>query len=225
MAPRHHSAGMVKVRGSEFGECQCRKVAYRHRGRLKTQRSIKIAVVPGSDFGVGVVARTLLTSCFRYSDDMCVIAGIVGGDGEYSSALANMIRAQAHRGPDGSGTVTYEGGAAGAGVRAAHPLAGQVLCRSTEAMNDNVYLTFRTSDSVADARQRFPCPSWSSQFRVRNPCSGNRNFSSHVLLSFPSASFTLFLPKMCGGRDRARISERFLRRWSGCARAFSGRAL
>ena len=45
---------------------------------------------------------------------MCGIAGIVGGDGEYSSALANMIRAQAHRGPDGSGTVTYEGGAAGA---------------------------------------------------------------------------------------------------------------
>src|SRR6516165_582579 len=45
---------------------------------------------------------------------MCGIAGIVASNGEYSSTLANMIRAQAHRGPDGSGTVTYEGGAAGA---------------------------------------------------------------------------------------------------------------
>jgi asparagine synthase (glutamine-hydrolysing) len=45
---------------------------------------------------------------------MCGIAGIVGGAGDYSSHLASMIRAQAHRGPDGSGTVTYEGGAAGA---------------------------------------------------------------------------------------------------------------
>ena len=45
---------------------------------------------------------------------MCGIAGVVASNGEYSSTLANMIRAQAHRGPDGSGTVTYEGGAAGA---------------------------------------------------------------------------------------------------------------
>jgi len=45
---------------------------------------------------------------------MCGITGIVGDQGDHRSDLANMIRAQAHRGPDGSGTVTYEGGAAGA---------------------------------------------------------------------------------------------------------------
>ena len=45
---------------------------------------------------------------------MCGIAGIAGGEGDYSSNLAQMIQAQAHRGPDGSGSVTYEGGAAGA---------------------------------------------------------------------------------------------------------------
>jgi asparagine synthase (glutamine-hydrolysing) len=45
---------------------------------------------------------------------MCGIAGIVGGAGDYSSAVSRMLRAQAHRGPDGSGMVTFEGGAAGA---------------------------------------------------------------------------------------------------------------
>lgn len=45
---------------------------------------------------------------------MCGIAGIVGGVGDYSTHITAMIVAQAHRGPDASGSVTYEGGAAGA---------------------------------------------------------------------------------------------------------------
>src|SRR5215472_10230684 len=45
---------------------------------------------------------------------MCGIAGIVGGVGNCSAIVARMLRAQAHRGPDGSGTVSFEGGAAGA---------------------------------------------------------------------------------------------------------------
>src|SRR5215510_4160 len=45
---------------------------------------------------------------------MCGIAGVVGGEGDHSSILARMIWAQVHRGPDGSGSVTFEGGAAGA---------------------------------------------------------------------------------------------------------------
>ena len=45
---------------------------------------------------------------------MCGIAGIVGGSGDYSSALTRMLHVQAHRGPDGSGMVSFEGGAAGA---------------------------------------------------------------------------------------------------------------
>jgi asparagine synthase (glutamine-hydrolysing) len=45
---------------------------------------------------------------------MCGIAGIVGATGDCSRNLVDMLRAQDHRGPDGSGTVTYEGGAAGA---------------------------------------------------------------------------------------------------------------
>lgn len=45
---------------------------------------------------------------------MCGIAGIVGGAGRYSANVAKMLRAQAHRGPDGTGMVNFEGGAAGA---------------------------------------------------------------------------------------------------------------
>jgi asparagine synthase (glutamine-hydrolysing) len=45
---------------------------------------------------------------------MCGIAGIVGGVGDYSANVATMLHAQAHRGPDGSGMVRFEGGAAGA---------------------------------------------------------------------------------------------------------------
>jgi asparagine synthase (glutamine-hydrolysing) len=45
---------------------------------------------------------------------MCGIAGIVGGKGDHSTTVANMLRAQAHRGPDGSGMVAFEGGAGGA---------------------------------------------------------------------------------------------------------------
>lgn len=45
---------------------------------------------------------------------MCGIAGIVGGTGDHSTTVANMLRAQAHRGPDGSGMVVFEGGAGGA---------------------------------------------------------------------------------------------------------------
>ena len=49
-----------------------------------------------------------------YDSTMCGIAGIIANQGDYTSNLAAMLRAQAHRGPDGSGTITYEGGAAGA---------------------------------------------------------------------------------------------------------------
>ena len=45
---------------------------------------------------------------------MCGIAGIVGAAHDCSQNLADMLQAQAHRGPDGSGFVAYEGGAAGA---------------------------------------------------------------------------------------------------------------
>lgn len=45
---------------------------------------------------------------------MCGIAGIVGAADDCSQRIVDMLLAQAHRGPDGSGTVTYEGGAAGA---------------------------------------------------------------------------------------------------------------
>src|SRR5438105_4697916 len=45
---------------------------------------------------------------------MCGIAGIIGGAGDYSRVVVNMLHAQAHRGPDGSGIVTFEGGACGA---------------------------------------------------------------------------------------------------------------
>jgi asparagine synthase (glutamine-hydrolysing) len=45
---------------------------------------------------------------------MCGIAGIVGGVADYSENVAKMLRAQAHRGPDGRGMVNFEGGAAGA---------------------------------------------------------------------------------------------------------------
>src|ERR1700722_2537456 len=45
---------------------------------------------------------------------MCGIAGIVGGVGDCSAIVAKMLRAQAQRGPDGSGIVTFEGGAGGA---------------------------------------------------------------------------------------------------------------
>src|SRR6266853_4680721 len=45
---------------------------------------------------------------------MCGIAGVVGGVGDCSAIVAKMLRAQAHRGPDGLGMVTFEGGAGGA---------------------------------------------------------------------------------------------------------------
>lgn len=45
---------------------------------------------------------------------MCGIAGIVGGAGDHFTTVTNMLRAQSHRGPDGSGIVTFEGGAGGA---------------------------------------------------------------------------------------------------------------
>jgi len=45
---------------------------------------------------------------------MCGIAGIVGAARDCSQNLADMLQAQAHRGPDGSGFVAYESGAAGA---------------------------------------------------------------------------------------------------------------
>ncbi|MBI3667182.1 MAG: asparagine synthase (glutamine-hydrolyzing), partial [Acidobacteria bacterium] len=45
---------------------------------------------------------------------MCGIAGIIGGSGDCSSNLANMLQAMLHRGPDGRGAVAFEGGAAGA---------------------------------------------------------------------------------------------------------------
>src|ERR1700730_14025800 len=45
---------------------------------------------------------------------MCGIAGIIGSAGDCSANVAKMLRTQAHRGPDGSGMVTFEGGAGGA---------------------------------------------------------------------------------------------------------------
>ncbi len=45
---------------------------------------------------------------------MCGIAGVIGGSTDYSPHLANMMRAMAHRGPDGQGTLTFDGGAVGA---------------------------------------------------------------------------------------------------------------
>lgn len=45
---------------------------------------------------------------------MCGIAGIVGAAGGCSENVADMLDAQAHRGPDGSGLTAFDGGAAGA---------------------------------------------------------------------------------------------------------------
>ena len=45
---------------------------------------------------------------------MCGIAGVVGGPGDCDARLAHMMRAMAHRGPDGQGTLSFDGGAAGA---------------------------------------------------------------------------------------------------------------
>jgi asparagine synthase (glutamine-hydrolysing) len=45
---------------------------------------------------------------------MCGIAGIVGAARDCSQNLVDMLQAQAHRGPDGSRFLAYEGGAAGA---------------------------------------------------------------------------------------------------------------
>src|SRR5690349_18750390 len=45
---------------------------------------------------------------------MCGIAGVIGGGIDYSPHLANMMKAMAHRGPDGQGTLTFKGGAVGA---------------------------------------------------------------------------------------------------------------
>ena len=45
---------------------------------------------------------------------MCGIAGVIGGSTDYSPHLAKMMRAMAHRGPDGQGTLTFDGGAVGA---------------------------------------------------------------------------------------------------------------
>ena len=45
---------------------------------------------------------------------MCGIAGVIGGSTDYSPHLADMMRAMAHRGPDGQGTLAFDGGAAGA---------------------------------------------------------------------------------------------------------------
>ena len=45
---------------------------------------------------------------------MCGIAGVIGGSTDYSPQLADMMRAMAHRGPDGQGTLAFDGGAAGA---------------------------------------------------------------------------------------------------------------
>jgi len=45
---------------------------------------------------------------------MCGIAGIVGAVGDCRENVVEMLHAQAHRGPDGSRFVSYEGGAAGA---------------------------------------------------------------------------------------------------------------
>ena len=45
---------------------------------------------------------------------MCGIAGIWGGSGAYVSEMKAMLGAMAHRGPDGQGMTTFDGGAAGA---------------------------------------------------------------------------------------------------------------
>ncbi|HXJ80222.1 MAG TPA: asparagine synthase (glutamine-hydrolyzing) [Candidatus Methylomirabilis sp.] len=45
---------------------------------------------------------------------MCGIGGVVGGSGDYAPNVNAMMRAMAHRGPDGRGIVTFEGGAVGA---------------------------------------------------------------------------------------------------------------
>jgi asparagine synthase (glutamine-hydrolysing) len=45
---------------------------------------------------------------------MCGIAGVIGGSSDYSPHLAQMMRAMAHRGPDGQGTLTFDVGAVGA---------------------------------------------------------------------------------------------------------------
>lgn len=45
---------------------------------------------------------------------MCGIAGIVGAASDCSEILGDMLQAQAHRGPDSSGCVAFDGGAAGA---------------------------------------------------------------------------------------------------------------
>ena len=45
---------------------------------------------------------------------MCGIAGIVGGPGDCYRRLGHMMRGMAHRGPDGHGTLRFDGGAAGA---------------------------------------------------------------------------------------------------------------
>jgi asparagine synthase (glutamine-hydrolysing) len=45
---------------------------------------------------------------------MCGIAGVIGGSTDYSPHLADMMRAMAHRGPDGQGSLTFDGGAVGA---------------------------------------------------------------------------------------------------------------
>src|SRR5215470_1602505 len=45
---------------------------------------------------------------------MCGIAGIIGSTHDCSARVMAMLRAQAHRGPDGCGMVDFEGGAAGA---------------------------------------------------------------------------------------------------------------
>lgn len=60
---------------------------------------------------IGLCAKILATE--ERERAMCGIAGIVGATGDCSRTLADMLRAQAHRGPDDSGCVIYEGGAAG----------------------------------------------------------------------------------------------------------------
>src|SRR5215471_5789836 len=45
---------------------------------------------------------------------MCGIAGVIGGSTDYTPHLSRMKRAMAHRGPDGQGTLSFEGGAVGA---------------------------------------------------------------------------------------------------------------
>ena len=45
---------------------------------------------------------------------MCGIAGIIRGEGDCSPCVASMLEAMAHRGPDGRGSIAFQGGAAGA---------------------------------------------------------------------------------------------------------------